>query len=180
MPEEFVISQVRGRRICTEDLDDLSEMHADPRVMATLGGIRDRDTTRRYVEANIEHWDRLGFGIYVLRHAADGDLIGRAGLRQVHIDGRDEIEVAYGLRYELWGRGIAAAVTEELVTIATDVGLGPSLVAFTETTNRRSRRVMEKAGFDFEREFEHHGSPHVLYRRALTGRMWSKRGPTPN
>jgi hypothetical protein len=35
--------------------------------------------------------------------------------------------------------------------------------------NHRSRRVMEKAGFIYEREFEHGGAPHVLYRRYLTG-----------
>jgi [ribosomal protein S5]-alanine N-acetyltransferase len=170
VPEEFSAGPVHGLRISTEHLDDLCEMHADATVMATLGGIRDRETTRRYVEVNCEHWDRRRFGIYVLRDIDDGGLVGRAGLRHVHVGGHDEIEVAYGLRSEFWGRGIAAAVTEELVRIATDAGLCAELVAFTQSTNRRSWRVMEKTGFVFERKFDHEGSSHVLYRRFLNVR----------
>ncbi len=34
----------------------------------------------------------------------------------------------------------------------------------TLPTNRASRRVMEKAGFGYERDTVHAGLPHVLYR----------------
>jgi ribosomal-protein-alanine N-acetyltransferase len=135
--------------------------------MATLGGIRDLETTQRYVEFNTEHWDRYGFGIYVLRHVDDCGLVGRAGLRHVHLGGRDEVEVAYALRSKFWGHGIAGAVTEELVRIATNAGLWAELVAFTLSTNRRSWRVMEKSRFVFDCEFDHDDSRHVLYRRRL-------------
>jgi RimJ/RimL family protein N-acetyltransferase len=38
------------------------------------------------------------------------------------------------------------------------------IVAFTLPTNDASRRVMEKLGFSYERDIEHAGMPHVLYR----------------
>ena len=38
------------------------------------------------------------------------------------------------------------------------------LVAFTVTDNVASRRVMEKVGFRYERDFMHHDLAHVLYR----------------
>ncbi len=38
------------------------------------------------------------------------------------------------------------------------------LVCFTRTDNIASRRVMEKAGFRYERDFERAGLPHALYR----------------
>ena len=38
------------------------------------------------------------------------------------------------------------------------------LIAFTLPDNLASRRVMEKAGFAYEREILHAGLPHVLYR----------------
>ena len=44
-----------------------------------------------------------------------------------------------------------------------ELGLA-DLVCFTLTTNRASQRVMEKVGFGFEREVEHAGLPHLLYR----------------
>jgi RimJ/RimL family protein N-acetyltransferase len=37
-------------------------------------------------------------------------------------------------------------------------------VAVTLTTNTASRRVMEKLGMNYERDIEHAGLPHVLYR----------------
>lgn len=144
-------------------------MHADAMVMATLGGVPDQMATQHYLEINIEHWEHYGFGIYVLRDLDCGALVGRAGLRHVEIGGGDEIEVAYALCAEFWGRGLAAMVTEELVRIAAKERLCTDLVGFTLTTNRRSWRVMGKAGFVYEREVEHSGMPHVLYRRRLRG-----------
>jgi RimJ/RimL family protein N-acetyltransferase len=38
------------------------------------------------------------------------------------------------------------------------------VVAFTRRDNAASRRVMEKLGLVYAREFEHAGWPHVLYR----------------
>jgi RimJ/RimL family protein N-acetyltransferase len=39
-----------------------------------------------------------------------------------------------------------------------------NLVAYTRVDNVASRRVMEKLGLTHERDFEHAGYPHVLYR----------------
>ncbi len=38
------------------------------------------------------------------------------------------------------------------------------VVAFTRVDNIASRRVMDKLGLTHERDFEHAGYPHVLYR----------------
>lgn len=144
-------------------------MHADPVVMATLGGVRDWASTEEYLEANIDHWENHGFGLYTLRQQDGAAFVGRAGLRRIELEGSEEVEVAYALRSETWGHGLAVAVTLKLVRVATEVGLCDELVAFTLTTNRRSWRVMEKAGFVFDREIDHAGSAHVLYRRHLPG-----------
>ena len=41
----------------------------------------------------------------------------------------------------------------------------PELISFTQVTNLASRRVMEKAGFHYERDFTYANTPHVLYRQ---------------
>jgi RimJ/RimL family protein N-acetyltransferase len=115
----------------------------------------------------LAHWRRYGFGIYGLRDRETRRFVGRAGLRRASIDGADEIEVAYALRSEAWGRGLATAICKELVAISAAAQLAPELVAFTQPSNHRSRRVMEKAGFSYECDFEHEGTPCVLYRLSL-------------
>jgi ribosomal-protein-alanine N-acetyltransferase len=66
---------------------------------------------------------------------------------------------------ERWGEGLAT----ELALASIDAGFGTlgldELIAFTLIHNRASRRVMEKAGLSYEREFLHVGLPHALYRR---------------
>ena len=163
----FMVGSVAAEPISLEDFEDLCEMHSNPVVMQTLGGIRDREETDRFLKRNLAHWQQHGFGLWCLRDGDDGRFIGRAGLRWVRIEGTDEVEVAYALRADAWGRGLATAICEQLVTTAADADVADDLIAFTLSVNQRSRRVMQKAGFAYEREFEHAGEPHVLYRRQL-------------
>jgi len=165
LPEDLVIGSLLARRLSWSDLGDLCAMHADPLVMQTLGGVRDRAATERYLERNLEHWRAHGFGIYSLRELdSHRRFVGRAGLRRVQLLGKDETEVAYALRREAWGHGLGTVVCQALCGLAEDAGLASELVAFTSPTNQRSRRVMEKADFVYQREFDHDGQPHVLYR----------------
>ena len=167
-PQDFVVGSVVAKRISGDDFDELCEMHADPAVMATLGGVRDRAVTDRYLGRNLAHWRRFGFGIYGRRDRKTRRFVGRAGLRWASIDEVDEIEVAYALRSEAWGRGLASAICKELVAISGAAQLATELVAFIQPSNQRSRRVMEKAGFVYERDFEHEATPCVLYRLSLS------------
>ena len=60
-----------------------------------------------------------------------------------------------------------------LVQLATEELGITNLVCFTLTTNQASQCVMEKVGFQFEREIEHVGTAHVLYRLLCSSSMGS-------
>jgi ribosomal-protein-alanine N-acetyltransferase len=156
--------------VALADLPDIEAMQANERVMATLGGVRDAATSRRMLEDWIAHWDAHGFGLWTARDAETGAFAGRGGVKHTVVGGRPEIEVAYGFLPAYWGRGLATELADASVRAAFEsLGLA-DLVCFTMTTNRASQRVMEKAGFAFEREVAHAGLPHVLYR--LTASAW--------
>jgi ribosomal-protein-alanine N-acetyltransferase len=160
-------SETTGLVLCrpTEaDLPDLVAMHTDPRVMATLGGPRTPEELDAMHRRLLESWVRDGFGWWVARHRPGGRFVGRGGLRRAHVGGRDEVEVGYGLAAAFWGRGLATELAREAVRVGFEVLALPELVCFTLPTNVPSRRVMDKAGFRHEREFEHAGLPHILYR----------------
>ena len=77
----------------------------------------------------------------------------------------DEVELGYVVRSELWSQGYATEMGAAVVAHAySALGLR-SLVGFTRPDNVRSRRVLEKLGFAFERTFVAHGEQSVLYRR---------------
>jgi RimJ/RimL family protein N-acetyltransferase/GrpB-like predicted nucleotidyltransferase (UPF0157 family) len=164
VPERLETPRLVLTRPTAADGADLIAMHSDPRVMATLGGLRTAEELEAINRRLLATWEQAGFGWWVARHRPDGRFVGRGGLRRVPINGRDEVEVGYGLAAEFWGQGLATEIAAASVRTGFQV-LGLSeLVSFTLVTNAGSRRVMEKVGFLYERDGEHAGLPHVFYR----------------
>ena len=113
---------------------------------------------------NLAHWEKHGFGLWMLRDRRRGTMIGRAVLRHLELDGVDEVETGYGFLPECWGRGLATEVAQACVAIGLDqVHLG-TVVAITLPSNVASQRVMQKAGLRYEREVSHQGIVHLLFR----------------
>jgi [ribosomal protein S5]-alanine N-acetyltransferase len=105
----------------------------------------------------------------VFREGTSGRFVGRAGLRNTRVGGGDEVELAYALVAEYWNRGLATEMARAILGLAFERLGVTDLVCFTLPTNLASRRVMEKAGFTYEREVMHAGLPHVLYRITARG-----------
>src|SRR5262249_60824821 len=160
--DSFTTDRLAAERLRADHFENLCRMDGDARVMATLNGVRTAEQTRKYLDTNLAHWDRHGFGLWVFRDRADGRYAGRGGLRHVAVEGRDEVEVSYALMPDFWGRGLATEIARASVAIAFGpLGLA-ELVCFTLPTNRASQRVMVKAGFRYEGDITHAGLPHVL------------------
>jgi len=161
----FSTEGLLAERLSLAHEEELAALHADELVMATLGGVvATAEESSEWIAHNVDHWREHGFGMFVFRHRETGAFAGRGGIRRVEIGGREEVEVAYAVAAEQWGRGLATEMATGLLELAERLGIG-DVVAFTLPTNVASRRVMEKVGFVYEGEVEHHGLPHVLYRR---------------
>jgi [ribosomal protein S5]-alanine N-acetyltransferase len=144
---------------------ELAAFNRDARVMDWLGGgAEDDEETRAWIEEKVAYWRRDGFGLWVLTVTQTGAFAGRAGLRHIDIEGVDEVELLYALRPESWGRGLATEAGQALLYVAFSLLRAASVVAYTLPHNVRSRRVIEKLGFVYERDYLHEGEPHVLYR----------------
>lgn len=147
---------------------ELAALHSDERVMAMMGGrTATAEESRAWLERNLKHGAEPGLGVFVFREQSTGRFVGRGAIRPIEIGGRAEVEVGYAVVAELWGRGLATEMASALVDHASAHGLA-DLVAYTEPANAASRRVMEKAGFSYERDVDHHGRPQVLYRLVRT------------
>jgi ribosomal-protein-alanine N-acetyltransferase len=153
-----------AERLRASHLDELCRMHRNPQVMATLGGVRSDERTLQELRQHLDHWEQHGYGLWLFRSRADGQFVGRGGLRNVDVAGRHEVELAFALMAPFWGKGFATEMAEAIVSVAFgELGMA-EVVAFTLPANQASRRVMEKVGFRFERDIVHAGLPHVLYR----------------
>jgi RimJ/RimL family protein N-acetyltransferase len=146
-----------------EDLDFLCALLGDPRVGATLGGVRDRAAVEKLIALHRAECARDGFGFWIWRDRATGEPVARGGVRRTTVEGDEVVEVGWSVRPDRWGHGIATELGAASLRVAADHGIA-AVVAFTLPHNVASRRVMEKLGMVYDRTFEHGPwGPHVLY-----------------
>jgi [ribosomal protein S5]-alanine N-acetyltransferase len=158
--------RLRGEPITAAHQDELCALLGDTRVGATLGGVLSPARVAASIERQQAHWERHGFGFWLWRERSTGAAVARGGLFHTHVGGHDEVEVGWAVMPERWGEGFATELGAACVRAGFEQLALRDLVAFTLPENRASQRVMDKLGFEFERDVVHAELPHVLYRLA--------------
>jgi ribosomal-protein-alanine N-acetyltransferase len=160
--------RMSGEPIGPEHESEIAELILDPRVYRTLWPWATAPT-RADVRASLgdkrDHWERHGFGLWLLRDRATGLMVGRGGLQYTDAIGGFAVEAAWTIVPERWGEGLATELALASVSVAFDVLDLNEVIAITLPHNLPSRRVMEKGGFGYDRPIEHAGVEHMLYRR---------------
>jgi [ribosomal protein S5]-alanine N-acetyltransferase len=163
-PTAFTLRRLYAERLIDAHLPVLRRMHGNAQMADALGESRTVAESAASLERNLAHWDRFGFGLWVLRDLPTGRVAGTAGLRHRDIDGSAEVELRCALFPEFWGRGLGTDAARACVTIGRDwLGL-PSVVGLAGAANVAGRRVLVKAGLRFEREVRQRDLPRLLYR----------------
>jgi RimJ/RimL family protein N-acetyltransferase len=170
--ERLETERMTLERLRLEHAPDQLRLLLDPRVSATLWPHAKPPTEADVLDglaAKIDHWDRHGFGMWLLRDRGTGEMVGRGGLQYTYTAGLHDIEAGWAIVPEYWGQGLGTELAHACVETAFEQLDLLDIVAFTLPTNNASRRVMDKAGFAYERDIVHAGLPHVLYRRRRMG-----------
>jgi RimJ/RimL family protein N-acetyltransferase len=167
-PAILETQRMTGEPVGPEHETELAGLTLDPRVYRTLWPWS-YPPTRADVRAGLvdkrEHWERYGFGLWLLRDRATGEMVGRGGLQYTDAIGGFAVEAAWAIAPARWRQGLATELARASVTVAFEVLDVHEVIAITLPGNVASRRVMEKAGFGYDRPLEHAGLAHVLYRR---------------
>jgi RimJ/RimL family protein N-acetyltransferase len=141
--------RLRLRELQADEVEALHRIYGDAETMRHVGRSRrptaDLDATGRVADFVRRHAELHGFSMWAIDER-DGDaLVGVAGLIWVEGHGPD-VEAAYILRRDRWGRGYATEALREVLRIGhDDLGLD-RIVALAYLENDASRHVMEKAG----------------------------------
>lgn len=158
-------SRLSFRRLESNDLDDLFALYSDPEVRRYFPeGTLSRKQTQDELEwFQHGHPENPELGLWATIHKETGRFIGRCGLLPYVIDGQAEVEIAYSLAKEFWGRGLGteAALGIRDYAIAT---LGfRRLICLIDRDNQASIRVATKIGMRFEKEGVDDQGPYLLY-----------------
>lgn len=167
VPERFESQRLVYERIVPEHAEELASLMRDPEVMRTLWPSAIHPTEAQIASSlsgKVAHWERHGFGMWLARERTSGEFLGRGGPQYTDVLSARAVELGWAIVPARWGEGFAT----ELAIASLDKVFShlrvPDVIAFTLPDNIASRRVMDKAGFTYEREIVHAGLPHVLYR----------------
>ena len=159
-------TRLSGTPLSISHFAEIRLLHADPRVTTTLsadGKPFTEDQTRAFLDRSAEHWNRYGFGLWLLRTRELSDFVGYAGIQHAIIENADEVELAYAIRPEYWRNGFATEMSNAALKFGFETLHLERIVAFTLPHNLASRSVMERCGFIYQRDIVHAGLPHVMY-----------------
>lgn len=157
------------REMAADDLDAMFGLLGDPAVVWVNPRPCTRDEVRAWIERNRRRYVERGFGLWIVTERATGAFVGECGLTQQVFAGSTEIEVAYQLRSEFWGRGLATEAAAACVAFARDVASLPRVVALIDPRNHASKRVAAKIGLAWERDVLVPGKTLGVYALQLAG-----------
>jgi len=140
------------------------KMFQDPDFIKCYGVKFDDKKIKEILEKYIRHWDKHGFGLYVWFDKQTQEFVGRGGLIHTKVEANEEIELGYALSKNNWGKGLAIEISEYAIDYGFNTLKLDHIVCFTMTTNRQSLRVIEKLGFQYEKDFMRYDLPHKLFR----------------
>lgn len=116
-------------------------------------------------------WASGGVHKWLAYDRNSAEVVGRGGLSRVPVRSAsqtairevlgdaqwDGLELGWALRSAFWGRGLATEIGRAGLYLAFEALEAPSVIAFTERHNLRSRAVMERLGMRFAGEILHRG-----------------------
>jgi RimJ/RimL family protein N-acetyltransferase len=130
------------------DLDEVAALYGDPEVMRHIdGGIRTRAATADALAAAERNWERRGWGLWAIRDATTGGLVGEGGLQPLDDVNGAAIDFGFTLGRRHWGKGLATEAGAAILADAWDRYDGDQLQAIAHTDNGPSKAVLKKLGF---------------------------------
>jgi ribosomal-protein-alanine N-acetyltransferase len=149
--ESLLTARLSLQRPTLADIDAIFRIHRDRRACAHNPS--DMLATRSDAEDLYcrwdEHWNRHGFGYWVIRRR-DGHqrvvIAGFCGLKLMRLNDRDVLNLFYRLDPPAWGDGVASEAATAVVAWATANVVEHPAVARVRPDNIASRTVAVRAG----------------------------------
>jgi RimJ/RimL family protein N-acetyltransferase len=168
--------RLRLREWDAADEQRFYEVMNRPAVMRWLGGVQTPEEWRSAFDRLLSYQEEFGHTFWVLERKHDGELLGFCGLKRLNAPGAGaltgDFEIAWRLREEAWGKGIAKEAAIAAMDLAFERFGAPHVIAITVPGNSSSQGLMQRLGMnrredlDFvDTRFDHPGdfNPAVVY-----------------
>jgi RimJ/RimL family protein N-acetyltransferase len=163
IPESIESTRLLLRTVKDEDWSALHEYYSDAECTkyTTLHPLSE-DESRRIVESISRHWQRKGYGPYVIQEKVTGIVLGIAGLW--FPKEWPEPEIKWALARIHWNKGYAAEAARAVQAMAARHVPELHLISLIHSENQASIRLAMAVGATLEREMEFRGATYRVYR----------------
>lgn len=140
------------------DVESSYEMNLDPEVNKYTGdgGVVSLEEMRRKIVENVfGDYEKYGYGRLAVELKGVDSFIGFAGLK--YLSDLKAVDLGYRFKRKYWGQGIATESGRACIQMGWEqLGL-EEMLGFVLPGNIGSVRVLEKLGFQYEKEFLEEG-----------------------
>jgi len=149
-PQTLETARLTLRRLRRGDGDAFLAIWTDPDVWQAIrpGTPFDSEHGSRRFHHHLQHWEKHGFGLWLITDPASGEAVGWVG--SSHPDYvpqlTNEIEIACSLRRPFWGRGIATEAAQAAGSAALEHLRPKRLISLIDEQNLRSVAVAKRLG----------------------------------
>ena len=164
-PVSIVTERLFGTSPTLDDLPHFRTLDTNPLVQRTLfGRTYSPEESQERLAKFMRHWSDYRFGEWMFR-LADGAFVGTGGLFYDVIDDQDVVALGYVLDEPYWGFGYATEMARAAMQVAFQEMQVANVYGVIDPENVPSRRVLEKSGFAFVKDFLYRSQwPSALFR----------------
>lgn len=153
------------RELSEADIDNMYQIYQDPKIREFVDDIDDykqaeKDKMRAYIKNVYSFYE---YGLWGVFSKTTQGLIGRCGIENQVVDGKEEIVLSYLLDSAHWGYGYALECCRAVLLYARDELNIERVVAVIDKRNIRSIHTAEKLGMKPEKELVYQNRDSVLY-----------------
>jgi len=137
-----------------EDLDHLWALYCNPNITKYIPDApRSREETKEELEWHMHgHPKHPELGLWATIHKETGRFIGRCGLLPWTIEKQYDVEVAYTIVEEYWGRGLGTEAAQGILQYGFEQLNLSRLICLIDPENIPSQKVAKNIGMTFEKE----------------------------
>lgn len=157
------------RELSTDDVKKIYNIYSDPEVRKYIPDIDDYlDVEMEKQAAYIRNvYSFYGYGIWGVYSKTSKKLIGKCGIENQMIDGKEEITLSYLLDSKYWGYGYAIECGRAIFEYAKSQLDIKRIVAVIDKHNTRSINTAKNLDMTLEKEITYKGHSSLLYAIAL-------------
>ncbi len=153
------------RELAVSDVKELYPIYTDAKVRKYIENIDDyMENEMEKQKAYIKNvYAFYGYGLWGVFSKTTGKIIGRCGIENHVVDGKEEIMLSYLLDSQHWGYGYALECCHAVLEYAREELSIHRIVAVIDVGNLRSIKTAQKLGMECEKDFTHNGRKVHLY-----------------